>query len=342
MVPDSKMRSATTLMKQSATFGIVGFDHQSILPGTNPALLPNAAALMAPLPDALSSEPFTPASDGTTALFNGGVTVTTTGFGTDSEHTTYDVSGAWNSVKNASVTADAPAHLTFSGFVHIDAVVGLGSDQGSTVELDGVKRANLVMGEGADRIDVRVLSNNDDWSNAFRANTGDGDDVVSFSLFDAAGAAAADPTFAAALATKLTYDYTGAFTQIYLDLGAGDDAASGLAGNDIMDGGSGSSFLLGGGGNDEFYVDGRGGKVSWSTITDWQAGDHLGLRGWQPGVSQAAWVEHAGTAGYEGATLQADLNGDDVTDTSITWTGLSPEQVPVPTTAHADGMLWFA
>ena len=336
------MRSATTLMNQSATFGIAGFDQQSILPGTNTVLLPNAATLMAPLSNALASEPFTPASDGTATLFNGSVTATTTGFGTDTEHTTYDVTGAWNSVKNASVTADAPAHLTFSGFVHVDAVLGFDSSQGSTIELDGVKRANLVTGEGADRIDVQVISNNDDWSNEFRANTGGGDDVVSFSLFDAAGAEAGDSTFASASGTKLAYDYAGAFTRIYLDLGAGDDAASGLAGNDIIDGGSGSSFLIGGGGDDEFYVDGRGGTVTWSTITDWQAGDHLGLKGWQPGVSQATWVDHAGTAGYEGATLQADLNGDGVTDTSITWTGLSPGQIPVSTTAHADGMLWFA
>ena len=342
MMPDSKMRSATTPMTQSATFGIAGFDQQSILPGTNAVLLLNAATLMAPLSDALSSESFTPASDGTATPFKGAVAVTTTGFGTDTEHTTYDVVGAWNSVKNASVTADAPAHLTFSGFVHVDVVVGLGSGQGSTIELDGVKRGNLVTGEGADRIDVQVASNNDDWSHAFRANTGGGNDVVSFSPFEAAGAAAGDPTFASALGTKLAYDYTGAFTQVYLDLGAGDDAASGLAGNDIIDGGSGSSFLIGGGGDDEFYVDGRGGAVTWSTITDWQASDHLGLRGWQPGVSQATWVDRAGTAGYEGTTLQADLNGDGVTDTSITWTGLNPEQVPVPTTAHADGMLWFA
>jgi len=107
--------------------------------------------------------------------------------------------------------------------------------------------------------------------------------------------------------------------------GAGDDAIDGGAGNDVIDGGAGSDFLTGGAGVDQFFIDGRGslGSPSWDTITDWQAGESLTLFGYQPGVSQLLWVEGAGAPGFSGATLHADLDGDGVIDTSVTWAGLT-------------------
>jgi hypothetical protein len=42
--------------------------------------------------------------------------------------------------------------------------------------------------------------------------------------------------------------------------------------------------------------------------------------------------------------MHADVNGDGLTDTSITWTGLTFADLPVPTaTASPDGtsLLWF-
>lgn len=125
----------------------------------------------------------------------------------------------------------------------------------------------------------------------------------------------------------------------FFNLLAGDDAASGGAGDDVIDGGLGSNFLTGGDGWDTFFLDGRGGGITWATITDWEAGEHLSVWGWRPGESRVQWVDSAGAPGYEGVTMHADLNADGTIDTSVTWTGLTQAQLPSP--LELDGLLWF-
>ena len=126
----------------------------------------------------------------------------------------------------------------------------------------------------------------------------------------------------------------------FINVAGGVDAVNGGAGNDVIDGGIGSNFLTGGPGIDIFFSDGRGGGTTWSTITDWQAGEQLSVWGWQPGVSRiVAWVQ-AGAAGYEGLTMHADLNGDGTVDTSVTFTGIT-SQAQLPTPLEFDGVLWF-
>jgi Ca2+-binding RTX toxin-like protein len=126
----------------------------------------------------------------------------------------------------------------------------------------------------------------------------------------------------------------------FMHLGASDDAADGGDGDDVVDGGTGSNFLSGGAGMDVFFLDGRNGETTWSTITDWQAGEQLVLWGWSPGVSQATWLADDGTAGYRGVTMHADLDSNGVIDTSVTWTGMAQSDLPTPT--EQDGLLWFA
>ncbi|MGG5885848.1 beta strand repeat-containing protein [Falsiroseomonas sp. HC035] len=147
----------------------------------------------------------------------------------------------------------------------------------------------------------------------------------------------------------LTYAFTGSAaneavsgtaSNDFIHLGAGDDAISGGDGDDVLDGGTGSNFLTGGAGRDIFFLDGRNGETTWSTITDWQGGEELALWGWVNGVSQATWLENAGTEGYRGATLHADLDNNGVIDTSVTWAGLT--QADLPTPSQHDGLLWFA
>jgi len=125
----------------------------------------------------------------------------------------------------------------------------------------------------------------------------------------------------------------------FINLLGGDDAADGGAGNDVLDGGAGSNFLTGGAGSDVFFLDGRGGQTTWSTITDWQAGEQLSLWGWRPGVSHATWEDRAGTAGFEGATLHVDLDGNGTIDASVTWTGIA--RSALPTAMELDGLLWI-
>ncbi|NTV07207.1 MAG: hypothetical protein HGA81_01175 [Chlorobium limicola] len=126
----------------------------------------------------------------------------------------------------------------------------------------------------------------------------------------------------------------------FINIGGGVDAVNAGDGNDVIDGGTGSNFLTGGSGTDIFFSDGRSGETTWSTITDWEEGEQLSVWGWQPGMSRILqWVQ-AGAPGYEGLTMHADLNGDNVIDTSVTFTGIA-SQSQLPTPLEFDGVLWF-
>jgi Ca2+-binding RTX toxin-like protein len=125
----------------------------------------------------------------------------------------------------------------------------------------------------------------------------------------------------------------------FINGGAGNDAIDGGLGDDVLDGGLGSNFITGGHGRDIFFLDGRGGGATWSTITDWEVGEQLSLWGWLPGISTATWVANDGTPGWTGVTLHTDLNGDGVIETSVTWTGRTQAQLPTP--KEFDGLLWF-
>ena len=107
----------------------------------------------------------------------------------------------------------------------------------------------------------------------------------------------------------------------------------------MLDGGSGSKFLTGGTGRDDFFLDGRGGSATLATKTDWQANERLSVWGWQPGISRAQWVDGAGAPGWTGVTMNGDLDGNGVIDTSVTWTGMTAAQLP--TLLQFDGLLWF-
>jgi serralysin len=126
----------------------------------------------------------------------------------------------------------------------------------------------------------------------------------------------------------------------FFNLLAGDDAAAGGAGADILDGGIGSNFLSGNAGTDTFFLDGRGGTVTWSTITDWSAGEQLSVWGWKANSKVIVWRQD-GAAGFQGITMHADLNNDGTIDTSVTWTGKTQAELPTPGQFAAQDLLWF-
>ncbi len=125
----------------------------------------------------------------------------------------------------------------------------------------------------------------------------------------------------------------------FLNGGAGDDALDGGAGNDVIDGGLGSNFLTGGAGRDIFFVDGRGAATAntWSTITDYTAGEQVTIWGYRPGVSNSIWVASDGVTGYRGATQHWDLDGNGLIDTSVTFTGLTQAALPTPSFGTVSG-----
>ncbi|GAA4247999.1 carbohydrate-binding domain-containing protein [Azospirillum formosense] len=117
----------------------------------------------------------------------------------------------------------------------------------------------------------------------------------------------------------------------FINLMGGNDAASGGAGDDVLDGGSGSNWLIGGPGHDTFFVDGRGGEVTWSTIVDLERGEWATLWGFVPGQSRLTWEEMGGAEGYKGATVRCDIDGNGTIDASMTFTGMAVSAMTVTT-----------
>jgi hypothetical protein len=137
----------------------------------------------------------------------------------------------------------------------------------------------------------------------------------------------------------------------FVNLGAGDDAVNGYLGDDVLDGGTNSNFLTGGGGHDTFFIDGRNpGSTTWSTITDFTLtganSDVVNIWGWTQGTSVIVGVSNSeGAAGYQGATYHFDIDGVGGVDTSLTFTGLTTQQLGngtyVPGTSGSPSYLSF-
>ncbi len=154
------------------------------------------------------------------------------------------------------------------------------------------------------------------------------------------------PTIYSGPVSRIYFEMVGGFgnevisASTYSDFingNAGDDAIDAKAGDDVIDGGSGSNFLTGGAGWDVFFLDGRGGHVTWSTVTDFTAGEEINLWGWQPGVSKMSWTDMAGAEGYQGLTMHADLDGNGSIDASLTLAGINTR----PAVTELDGLLWL-
>lgn len=140
----------------------------------------------------------------------------------------------------------------------------------------------------------------------------------------------------------------GSVVNDFINTTGGTDGINAGWGDDIVDGGLGSNFMTGGLGYDRFFVDGRGAdgaatRSAWSTVTDFEDGlENVTLWGWQAGTSTYSVIT-GGAAGYEGATVHADLNADGVIDASLTLTGRSAAQVDVSFgSVGADGYMLIA
>lgn len=113
---------------------------------------------------------------------------------------------------------------------------------------------------------------------------------------------------------------------VFLHGNAGDDALTVSSGSNVLDGGLGSNFLVGAdgmdGGADTFFVDGRGGGVTWSTVSNFHHGDAATIWGFT-GASGWAWTAMDGAQGHQGATIHAELGGAGTgVDASVTFAGI--------------------
>jgi len=117
-------------------------------------------------------------------------------------------------------------------------------------------------------------------------------------------------------------------SNVFLHGSSGSDALAVQGGNNVIDGGGGSNFLVGGkgadGGTDTFFVDGRGGVVTWSSIVNFHHGDSVTVFGFTGGVSTLPFTDNDGAAGYTGATLHSELSGAGTgVNGSVTFAGIS-------------------
>ena len=99
---------------------------------------------------------------------------------------------------------------------------------------------------------------------------------------------------------------------VFLHGGAAGDALAVSSGQNVLDGGGGSNFLVGGtgeGSQDTFFVDGRGGVETWSTIVNFHPGDSATIFGFHEGVSTLPYTDFDGAEGYKGLTIHSELNG---------------------------------
>ena len=124
---------------------------------------------------------------------------------------------------------------------------------------------------------------------------------------------------------------TGKDYSEFINLFGGTDAVNGRGGDDVLDGGLGSNFMTGGSGEDTFFIDGRAGQNTWSTVTDLTSDDAVTLWGWQDGVSRLIKTqENQGASGYKGITYFYDLDGNGLQETKLTFTGLAESQINEP------------
>ncbi len=121
---------------------------------------------------------------------------------------------------------------------------------------------------------------------------------------------------------------TATVPNVFLRGGTGNDALQVQGGTNVLDGGAGSNFLTGGtgadGGTDTFFVDGRGGASTWSTIANFHHGDSFTLFGFNAGTSTRPWTALDGAAGHQGATIHSELGGAGTgVNGSVTFAGIS-------------------
>ena len=96
----------------------------------------------------------------------------------------------------------------------------------------------------------------------------------------------------------------------FLKGGASSDALEATGGSNVLDGGLGSNFLVGAtgadGGSDVFYVDARGGGVTWSTVSNCSCrrhGDDLGFQGRRQQFRMVGERRCRGVSGRDDACL---------------------------------------
>ncbi|MCZ7466988.1 rhizobiocin [Rhizobium rhizogenes] len=166
---------------------------------------------------------------------------------------TFDVSSAWNSVKNALAQSDTSENLKFKDFVQVD--VHLGGTGSSSVEVLNAKRGNISTGAGNDTVVLSVVSNDKGWVNAFNIDTGAGNDTIIVKAGTAFNDASGSGIVGAQAVNGGAGVTDGSFTSVKIDAGDGNDTID-LSGvklaSSLVTGGKGIDHIIASSGADTF------------------------------------------------------------------------------------------
>lgn len=192
------------------------------------------------------------------------------GYNADSNSFNFDVTTAWNSVKNVLAKSDTSENLSFKDFVHVD--VHLGGTGSSNVEVLNAKRGNISTGSGNDTVTVSLVSNENFWANTFNVDTGAGNDTITFKAGKAFNDTSAEGTGGIASTPAMNGGAgvtDGSFTTVKINAGAGDDKID-LSGvklaSSLVAGGTGIDQIVASGGADTFVF--NLGDMTKSIVTD--------------------------------------------------------------------------
>ncbi|EGP58214.1 rhizobiocin [Agrobacterium tumefaciens] len=193
------------------------------------------------------------------------------GYNAASNGFTFDVTSAWNSVKNVLAKSETSENLSFKDFVHVD--VYLGGTGSSNVEVLNAKRGNITTGAGNDTVTVSVVSNDSGWVNAFNIDTGAGNDTITVKAGTAFNSASAAGTGGIAAGTNVVNGGAGvtdgSFTSVTINAGAGNDTID-LSGvklaSSLVTGGTGIDHIIASAGADTFVF--NLGDMAKSIVTD--------------------------------------------------------------------------
>jgi hypothetical protein len=150
------------------------------------------------------------------------------------------------------------------------------------------------------------------------------------------------------------YAYTGSdnvvisasVANVFIHGGSAEEALVAKAGSNVLEAGSGSSWLVGAsgadGGTDTFFVDSSTGQATWDTLLNFHTGDSLTLWGFNATAGSMNWVTGSqGTAGFQGATLQANFGNGTGASANITLAGLSTGSAQFATSTGTSGGVDF-
>ena len=283
---------------------------------------------------------------GTVAINNGTTTDFTQGVGAGQTV----AFGAGTATAEFDATSQLAA--TFAGLSTTSSIVLANiSANGQSYQTTGPASGNLVLTQNGAAVETLAFSG-DYAANSFDVSTATRNGLP-FTTIPASGAApqrvaltdtttgvqSADPaTYYTGPVASLQWQYIWGSTDnvnmaaeaanMFLHGGSGSDALSALSGSNVLDGGGGSNFLVGAsgadGGADTFFVDGRGGAVTWSSIVNFHHGDSATIFGFAQGTSTLPALTIDGAAGYTGATIHSELNGAGTgVNGSITFAGIS-------------------